>query len=114
MVNSLFQLIGDFMSVCVSNCLRFVAFLCTTGVLLSVVGLSSSDISSIRLYLDRILVIGGLKGLWVMMKGMICFFALAEFCGFSRSSRFIVLAFATELLMSLIGYPLMAKLLIKV
>ena len=83
----------------VSNCLRFMALLCTTRVLLSVTDLSSSDISSILLYLDKILVIGGLKGVWVMMKGRICFFALAESCGFSRSSRFIVMAFATELLM---------------
>ena len=48
------------MSVRVSSCLRFVALLCTTKVLLSVTGLSSSEISSICRYLDKILLIGGL------------------------------------------------------
>ena len=94
-----FSINWGFKSVRINNCLRFVAFLCTTRVLLSSIGLSSLDISSICQYLDKILAIGGLKGWWVMMKGMICFFALAKFYSFSRSSWFIVLAFATKLLM---------------
>ena len=64
-----FLIVWGFMSVRVSSCLRFVAHWCTTKVLLSVTGLSSSEISSIRRYLDKILLIGGLKGLWVIMKG---------------------------------------------
>ena len=98
----------------VSSCLRFVARLCTTKVLLSVTGLSSSEISSIRRYLDKILLIGGLKGLWVMMKAMICFFLAFAFCGCNRSSRRINLALSTALLISLTGYPLRAKSVIKV
>ena len=69
-----FSVLWGFMSARVSSCLRFVARLCTTKVLLSVTGLSSSEISSICRYLDKIMLIGGLKGLWVMIKGMICFF----------------------------------------
>ena len=47
------------MSLHVSSCLRFVARLYTTRVLLSVIGLSPSDISSIRRYLVNILPISG-------------------------------------------------------
>ena len=57
------------MSAHVSSCLRFVARFCTTRVLLSVIGLSSSDISRIRLYLDRIVAIGGFSGLLVNISG---------------------------------------------
>ena len=58
-----FSICWELMSARVSSCLRFVARFCTTRVLLSVIGLSSSDISRIRLYLDRIVVIGGFSGL---------------------------------------------------
>ena len=74
------------MSVPVCSCLRFVARLYTTRVLLSVIGLSSSDISSIRRYLVNIMPIGGFWGLWVMMKGIICLFWIVAFCGCRRSS----------------------------
>lgn len=102
------------MSARVSSCLRFVARFWTTRVLLSVIGLSSSEISRIRLYLDRMVAIGGLSGLLVIMKGMICFFVPVKSCDCNKSSRFIVLAFVTALLMSLIGYPLRVKFLIRV
>ena len=102
------------MSARVSSCLRFVACFCTTRVLLSVIGLSSSDISRIRLYLDRIVAIGGFSGLLVITKGMICFFMLVKSWDINKSSWFIVLAFVTALLMSFIGYPLRVKFLIRV
>ena len=78
--------------------------------LLLVSGLSSSDISRIRLYLDRIVEIGGFSGLLVI----ICFFVLVKSWDINKSSRFIVLAFVTALLMSLIGYPLRVKFLIRI
>ena len=86
----------------------------TTRVLLSVIGLSSSDVSRIHLYLDRIVAIGGCSGLLVIIKGMICFFVLVKSWDINKSSRFIVLAFVTALFMSLIGYPLRVKFLIRV
>ena len=87
-----FLIVWGFIFVRVSSCLRFVARLCTTKVLLSVTGLSSSENSSIRRYLDKILLTGGLNGLCVMKNGMICFFLVAGFCGCNRSSRLIDLA----------------------
>ena len=45
---------------------------------------------------------------------MICIFALVKSWDINKSSRFIVLAFATALLMSLIRYPLRVKFLIRV
>ena len=98
------------MSVRVSNCLRFVARLYTTRVLLSVIGLSSSDFSSIRRYFVSILPIGGFWGLWVMMKGIICLFWMVAFCGCRRSSLLMDAALAMALLTSLLRYPLMMKL----
>ena len=68
-----------------------------------------SVFSRIRLYLDRIVVIGGFSGLLVIIKGMICFFVLVKSWDINKSSRFIVLAYVTALLMSLIGYPLRVK-----
>ena len=98
------------MSVRVSSCLRSVARLYTTRVLLSVIGLSSSDFSSIRRYFVNILPICGFWGLWVMMKGIICLFMKVAFCGCMRSSLLMDAALAMALLTSLLGYPLMMKL----
>ena len=94
------------MSVRVSTCFRFVARLYTTKVLLYVIGLSSSDFSSIRRYFVNILPIGEFWGLWVMMKGKICLFWMVAFCGCRSSSLLMDAALAMALLTSLLDYPL--------
>ena len=60
------------------------------------------------------MAIDGFSGLLVITKGMICFFVLVKSWDINKSSWFIVLAFVTALLMSLIGYPLRVKYFIRV
>ena len=60
------------------------------------------------------MAIGGFSGLLVTIKSMICFFVLVKSWDINKLSRFFVLAFVTALLMSLIGYPLRVKFLIRV
>ena len=81
------------MSAWTSICFIFVALLLTTMILLSSTDLRSLEVSSICVYLDKIFQIGGLRGLLLVINGIIVFWVVVVFFGCSRSSRFLENAF---------------------
>ena len=95
--------VGRSVSARTSDCFKFVALLYTTSVLLSATFFRSSEVSSIFLYFRRILSIGGMRGLYVIMNGMIFFLAIGEFFGWRRSSRSLVNAAWMALMTSCFG-----------
>lgn len=73
--------------------------------LLSSTDLRSSEVSNIRVYLEKIFLIqfGGLRGLLLVIKGIIVFWVVFCFSGCSRSSRFLENALLIALLTSCVG-----------
>ena len=72
-------------------------------ILLSSTDLRSSEVSSIRVYLDTIFLIGGLRELLLVINGIILFWVVIGFFGCSRSSRFLENALLIALLTCCVG-----------